>query len=114
MILYYYKHDIVFMGLRWPLADVGHIGSLSLPLLICAQVLAEFKSGRALLMCATDVAARGLDIPGIEVVVSTPNIRLRSRFLLKYTPNRSFVLYTIVAEGDSMTVSTPGVLVRER
>ncbi len=32
-------------------------------------VLAEFKSGRAPLMVATDVAARGLDVAGIKVCV---------------------------------------------
>ena len=34
------------------------------------QVLANFKSGKANLMIATDVAARGLDVPDIEVVIN--------------------------------------------
>ncbi|KAF8891538.1 P-loop containing nucleoside triphosphate hydrolase protein [Mucidula mucida] len=32
--------------------------------------LEEFKSGRTNVMVATDVAARGLDIPGVEVVIN--------------------------------------------
>lgn len=34
------------------------------------QALADFKDGRTPLMVATDVAARGLDIPNVEVVVN--------------------------------------------
>ncbi|KAD4889026.1 hypothetical protein E3N88_21099 [Mikania micrantha] len=33
-------------------------------------VLAEFKSGRSLIMTATDVAARGLDVKGIKCVIN--------------------------------------------
>ncbi len=35
--------------------------------------LEEFKSGRTPLLIATDVAARGLDIPQVEVVTREPN-----------------------------------------
>jgi len=34
------------------------------------QALAEFKDGKCPLMIATDVAARGLDIPNVEVVIN--------------------------------------------
>jgi ATP-dependent RNA helicase DBP3 len=43
-------------------------GSLSQPQRIAA--LEDFKSGRTRLMVATDVAARGLDIPEVEVVIN--------------------------------------------
>ncbi len=37
-------------------------------------VMNQFKSGRAPVMIATDVAARGLDIKGVNCVVSFPCI----------------------------------------
>ena len=43
-------------------------GSLSQHQRIAA--LEDFKSGRTRLMVATDVAARGLDIPEVEVVIN--------------------------------------------
>lgn len=34
------------------------------------MVLANFKSGRQPIMCATDVAARGLDVPNVGAVIN--------------------------------------------
>jgi ATP-dependent RNA helicase DDX5/DBP2 len=34
------------------------------------QTLRDFRSGRCKILCATDVAARGLDVKGIEIVVN--------------------------------------------
>jgi ATP-dependent RNA helicase RhlE len=40
------------------------------------RALAEFRSGKAPVLIATDIAARGIDVPGVEVVVNydLPNV----------------------------------------
>jgi ATP-dependent RNA helicase DBP3 len=47
--------------------------------------LEEFKSGRIPLLIATDVAARGLDIPQVEVI-----------YFIVSCFNRNFVIFCII------------------
>ena len=82
-------------------ALLAHSGAMLACSCLPAQALEGFKSGRFPVLVATDVAARGLDISGVELVVQVQLMTAMHRFQLFGPPGT--ILGTCMMHAQSHT-----------